>query len=192
MRFGTDFILENETVFRTDEKLLLLLQHDHKTAFDEIYQRYWEALFAYVVRVVDDRDDAKDIVQEVFVSLWNRRFELNDVRSLKAYLFSSARYEGLSMIRKKSVRTKYLDSLANFFSEGSDTLNEQMDAGEMSRLIDAEINNLPAKMREVFILSRKNHLSYKSISEKLEISDKTVKKQINNALRQFRLKFSQW
>lgn len=188
--FGTDCMLEKDNIFFPDKNLLQLLRDDSKFAFDQIYSRYWEALFLYVVKVVSDSDDAKDIVQEVFVSLWNRRFELGEIRSLKAYLFTSARYQGLSFINNKFTKQKYLNSLATVFSEESDLLNEQLDAGELNRLIDVEISNLPSKMREVFILSRRDNLSYKQISEKLDISDKTVKKQINNVLKQFRLKFS--
>jgi RNA polymerase sigma-70 factor (ECF subfamily) len=183
--FDKDFIL------CSDDRLLELLSEDNRKAFDLIYSRYWQLLFVYVAKVVTDRDEAKDIVQEIFVSLWLRRANLTEIVSLKAYLLTAARYKGLNYIKDNISRGKYLESLKTFFDYGSDAVNEQMAVNELSVIIDREIENLPPKMREVFILSRKENLSHKLISEKLLISDKTVKKQINNVLKHFRLKLAE-
>ena len=170
----------------TDTELLALLQDGNRQAFDIIYNRYWGQLFAYVFKVVADEEDAKDIIQELFVSLWCRREKLYEVDSLQAYLFTAARYKGLTHIKNGSNKAKYINSLKSFLEPSSDCLNQLVDAGELRLMIDAEVDKLPPKMREVFILSRKENLSHKSISEKLMISDKTVKKQINNVLKHLR------
>jgi RNA polymerase sigma-70 factor (family 1) len=180
----------DKAVFCPDDQLLILLKEDDKGAFDLIYNRYWEQLFLYVAKVVADKDDAKDIVQEVFVSLWFRRLDLDYIFSLRAYLFTAARYKGLTYIKDNINKNKYLDSLKLFFDEEGDSSSQQVEANELSMLIDVEVAGLPAKMREVFILSRKENLSHKLISEKLMISDKTVKKQINNVLKHLRLKLA--
>jgi len=173
-----------------DDKLLILIRQDDKKAFDLIYKRYWENLFVYVNRVVDDKDEAQDIVQEIFVSLWSRRAQSANILSLKAYLFSMARHSGLKYIRNNINKATYLDSLKMFFDEDCDQVNQEMDANELRVIIYKEIEQLPAKMKEVFILSRNENLSYKMISEKLMISEKTVKKQINNVLKHLRLKLA--
>ena len=180
----------DKDVFCPDDRLLTLLRDDDKQAFDLIYNRYWEQLFVYVAKVITDRDNAKDIVQEIFVSLWFRRMNLSDIDSLQAYLFTAARYKGLTYIKDNIHKNKYLVSLKQFFNEECDSVSQQIEANELSLLIDDEIATLPPKMREVFILSRKENLSHKLISEKLMISDKTVKKQINNVLKHLRLKLA--
>ncbi|MCR8557782.1 RNA polymerase sigma-70 factor [Mucilaginibacter sp. BJC16-A38] len=184
-------MLNKDHILCSDDRLLELLLEDNKDAFNLIYARYWEQLYVYVAKVVTDKDEAKDIVQEIFVSLWSRRMSLNDIISLKAYLFTAARYKGLSFIKDNINKSKYLESLTAFFEYENDSVNEQLAANELSLIIDREIDNLPTKMREVFILSRKENLSHKLISEKLMISDKTVKKQINNVLKHFRLKLAE-
>jgi RNA polymerase sigma-70 factor (ECF subfamily) len=184
-------MLNKDCILCSDDQLLKLLQEDNRGAFDLIYKRYWEPLFIYVAKVVKDNDEAKDIVQEVFVSLWFRRMHLNDINSLRAYLFTAARYKGLTYIKDNISKNKYLESLKLFFDLECDSIVKQVEANELSLFVDSEIAKLPQKMRDVFILSRKEHLSHKLISEKLMISDKTVKKQINNVLKHFRLKLAE-
>ena len=183
-------MLNKDHTLCSDDRLLILLRDDNKEAFDLIYNRYWESLFVYVASVVTDKDEAKDIVQEVFVSLWFRRMNLSDIISLQAYLFAAARYKGLTYIKNNVNKNKYLDSLKLFFDQPYNTVSQQIEANELGLLIDNEIDKLPVKMREVFILSRRENLSHKLISEKLMISDKTVKKQINNVLKHLRLKLA--
>lgn len=175
----------------TDSDLLALLREDIRPAFDEIYARYWEKLFVYLLKVVEDKDDVKDLLQEIFVSLWHRRLDAGEISSLKAYLFVAARYKGFDYIKKNINKNRYLESLANFFEEEDHACDAQHAASELGGLIDREIDRLPEKMREVFILSRREDLSHKLISERLMISEKTVKKQINNVLKVLRLKLAE-
>jgi len=181
-------MIKNDLYFLPDAKLLELIQQDNRDAFDQIYNRYWEKLFLYVAKVVRDSEEAQDIVQEVFVSLWERRQKLGTINSLSAYLFAASRYKGLSYVKAHLHKNRYMDSIAAFFSCGDNSLDEQQSVAELATFIDRQIEKLPSKMREIFILSRKENLSYKEISTRLQISDKTVKKQISNALKLFRLK----
>lgn len=175
-----------------DEKELFhLLCKGDKAAFDQIYSMYWQRLFVYVVKVIRDREAAEDIVQEIFVSLWLRREEIAEQSSLSGYLFTAARFKGISYVQAQLKKGKHEESLITHFNSRQDTLNEFIEAKELHTIIDDEIEKLPAKMRDVFVLSRREQLSHKEISEKLQISDKTVKKQINNALKHFRLVLNQ-
>ncbi len=174
----------------SDELLLKLLVEDDKKAYNEIYNRYWEQLFLYVAKAITDREGAKDIVQEIFISLWVRRLNLAAISSLKAYLFSAGRYKGLSYIRENISKKKYLQSMALYIDLATHSVHDKYTAKELSNLIDKEIEKLPSKMKEVFILSRKEDHSYKWIAENLMISDKTVKKQVSNVLKKFKLRFA--
>ena len=174
----------------TDNELIELINKNDRKAFDEVYNRYWEKLFLYVAKVIRDKDDAQDIVQEVFVSLWMRREELAPIKSLPAYLFTAARYKGLSYIQANIHKHNYSESLSEFLSQQQDSPDDLQSAKELEQFIELDVQDLPAKMKVVFSLSRTEGLSHKQISEKLGISDKTVKKQINNALKQIRLKIA--
>jgi RNA polymerase sigma-70 factor (ECF subfamily) len=173
-----------------DDVLLNLLKEDNKDAFDVIYMRYWERLYFYLVKAIKNAEEAEDILQEVFVSLWKRRNDLDGIESLSGYLFSCVRYGGFRYIRNEIKKNDFRKSW-NFLFQEEDNLPEmQLAANELSRLLNKEIDKLPVKMREVFILSRKEELSYKEIAHKLNISDKTVKKQVSNALKYLHLKLN--
>ena len=171
-----------------DNQLVELLFEGNKQAFDVIYERYWEKLFVYIVKVIKDREEAGDILQDVFVSLWNRKDDLNKITCLSAYLFTAVRYKALVHLKKLANKGKLVTTLAEFFPNVEASVEELQYAKELSRFIDTATESLPSKMKQVFILSRKEELSHKEIADVLHISDKTVKKQIQNALKVFRLK----
>lgn len=152
----------------------------------ELYDRYWESIFLYVVKVLQDPDGASDVVQETFIALWQKRGELDTIRSLKAYLISIARYKALKVISLDVSEERYRASLLNFFNDVADDPETQLMAQEMDTFLESQIQALPDRMREVFLLSRREQLSHAEIAERLQISDKTVKKQIYYALKQLR------
>ena len=171
-----------------DDVLLNLLKEDNKEAFNVIYARYWERLYCYLVKAIKDTAEAEDILQEVFVSLWKRRNSLDSIASLSTYLFSCVRYGGFRHIRNEIKKNNFRASWRLLFNEEDDLFERQLAANELTTLLNREVDKLPVKMRQVFILSRKEELSYKEIAHKLNISDKTVKKQINNALKYLHLR----
>jgi RNA polymerase sigma-70 factor (ECF subfamily) len=170
-----------------DAQLFEMLCQGNREAFDEVYTRYWDKLYVFVAKAIKDKDPAKDIVQEIFVSLWLRRESLKNTDSLSGYLFTAARFKGITYIQSNLKRMGCEPSLVEHFTGRQDTLNEQYAAKELNSFIDNEIEKLPEKMRQVYVLSRREQLSYNEISDMLQISDKTVKKQISNALKHFRL-----
>ncbi|QNL51072.1 RNA polymerase sigma-70 factor [Olivibacter sp. SDN3] len=169
---------------------LLLLRQGDRQAFSKLYDLYWEMLYCYVVRVLRDKEDAMDVVQDTFISLWQQRAALGEVQSLQAYLKAMARYKAMKCIRDNIRKHDYLESLLDCFTQHEESPEGLMVAHELRGIIDAEIERLPTMMRKVFILSRRENLSYKEIASKLVISDKTVKKQISNALRILRSKIN--
>lgn len=159
-----------------------------ETVFSEIYDEYWESLFKYVIRILPDQDDVADIIQETFISFWELRANIHSIRSIKGYLFVLARNLAFKRFRETARKSEIENRLVEFYAE-ADLCNEQnFELKELSDLINAEIEKLPEKMKEVFVLSRKHHLSYKEIAERLNISDQTVKKQIYNSLKSLRTK----
>ena len=94
----------------TDEQLLHLLRKDDKQAFAEIYDRYWEQMSLYVLKITRSSEDACDIVQDVFVSIWKRRYELNISVSVKAYLLKSVRNLSIRYIEKNINKKGFLFS----------------------------------------------------------------------------------
>ncbi|MHA4893580.1 RNA polymerase sigma factor [Pedobacter sp. PWIIR3] len=172
-----------------DEDLLELLKFGDHAAFEEIYKRYWGIIFCHARKMLSSDEEAKDLLQDLFVNLWQKSADLNIQGSLSAYLYGSVRYKVFNLFDKRKVREKHIQSLGTFLEHAECTTDNTVRENELSRLIEREIAVLPAKMREVFELSRKSHLSYQQISRQMKISDQTVKKQIYNAVKILRLKF---
>jgi len=166
----------------SDPELLRLLKTGDRAAFAEVYDRHWGTLYMHALKMLHDREEAKDVVQEVFIQLWNKAAYLDISSSLSAYLFCSTRNKVLNLIRDKKTRSGYIDLFSLYIEEHHNDTLEYIQEKELLQAIEAVIQSLPEKMREVFELSRKEHLSHKEIAQKLGISDKTVKRQVSNAL----------
>jgi len=160
---------------------------DDESSFSELYNQYWQSLFKYIIRILPDEDDVVDVIQDTFVTFWELRDQWGKLKSVKAYLFIIARNMAFKKLKANLQKNNVLEDYLYFY--GAITTFEQViNANELSQIIDAEIDKLPEKMREIFVLSRKENLSYKEIAEKLKISDLTVKKQISNSLKCLRPK----
>lgn len=171
----------------TDLELLQELGRDNAEAYGLLYNRYFEELYKHVYSKVGDEEETKDIVHEIFLKLWKKRGQYNNVKNVKGYLFMITRNHILDLVAHHKVIQKYYDSFMGTIglTEGTDfRIQEQ----EINKALDEAIASLPDKMREVFELSRKEYLSYKEIAERMDISEKTVKTQINNALKALRKK----
>lgn len=171
-----------------DDELALLLEEGNKAAYTELYNRYKGLIYVHAYRILQDREEAKDVVQELFAVLWTRRETLNYSNGFAAYVYSAARNKVLDRIARKKVASSYFESLKTFaplYEQGADI---GLEGKELTEMIEKEIGALPEKMREIFRLSRNEQLSHKEIAEQLVISDKTVKKQVSNALKILRLK----
>ncbi|MEO6524423.1 MAG: RNA polymerase sigma-70 factor [Mucilaginibacter sp.] len=173
----------------TDNELIVLLNEGDQLAYTEIYNRYWAVLYSHSRRMLRDDDEAMDIVQDVFTMLWKKASELNFTTSVQAYLYSSVRNQTLNYINRSKLKNNYLESLADFLEQGENVTDDQVIYREFVARIDKEISNLPPKMREIFEMSRNIGLSHKDIAEKLNITDHTVKKTINRALKLLRNQF---
>ncbi|MGJ1536295.1 RNA polymerase sigma factor [Sphingobacterium multivorum] len=166
-----------------DLNTLSLLADGDEAIFSQVYESYWEDLFKYVMRILNDLDETADIVQESFISFWEIKAQVPRIRSLKAYLFILARNKAFKRLKEKLKNQHLVEQMSSFYAEHGATSPESMELKELSDWIDTEINKLPERMREVFILSRKQYLSYQEIAQLLNISDQTVKKQIYNSLK---------
>jgi len=152
--------------------------------FDELFRQYSKPLFYYAAKFVDD-EVARDIVQDVFVKLWDDQ-NLTIKLSLNALLFTMVRNNCLQHLEKQKVRNKYLESTRLFIQE--EELRFYMD--ERTSLIEQELenklnevlNSLPDRCRQIFIMSRYENKKNREIADELDISVKAVEKQITKAL----------
>ncbi len=166
----------------TDKVLADLIGKGDADAFSEIYNRYRGVLYLHALRMLKNEDEAKDIVQDLFTVLWVKRNDIEVTGTISGYLYSAVKNRILDHIARNQTRKKYISSLAGFISEGEFVTDNQIREKELTTLIEKEVELLPEKMKQIFKLSRLNNLSHKDIALELKLSDKTVKKQVSNAL----------
>jgi len=172
----------------SDAELTGLLKLNDENAFKEIYERYNSLLFIHAFKKLPDREEAKDVIQEVFSMIWDRRENFEVKTNLAGYLYTCVHHKILDHFIHLKTANKYIDSLQHFLDENRYTTDHLVREKQLSEIIEREITALPSKMRVVFELSRKDHLSHKEIAEQLGISEETVKSQIKNALKILRVR----
>lgn len=166
-----------------DIELLEHFQEGNVFAYEEIYHRYWQILFRFSRKMLKDDVLAEDVVQEVFAVLWQKRENGNIQPPLASYLYTLTRNRVLNIIKHSKIENRYLEYIKEMITSGDyipDTLYIQK---ELSQQIEAEIQNLPEKMRIVFQMSRKEYKTNQEIADELGISQQTVKNQVSNAIR---------
>jgi len=175
----------------SDLELVTLLKEGDTAAFTEIYRRHWHLLYLHTRKLLGDKDEAKDLVQDVFYTLWTKVKELDVRTNLKGYLYVTARNRVLNVIRDKKGST-FIELIAEEISAMDHSTVQEIDERELAALIDAEIELLPPKMKLVFELSRKEFLTHKEIAERLDMNEEAVKKQISRSIKTLRLKLGHY
>ena len=165
--------------------------------FEEIYNEHYHVLCSYAQRFVFNPEDAREIVQGVFVKIWKIRETLPDDIHFKTYLYTAVRNRCLDYLKHLKIINNYKAELLKQVSEAiqnnSNTLETPLEGlitKELEEKIMAAIDSLPEKGREVFILSRFEGMKYKEIAEKLNISVNTVETHMSRAINTLRKSLS--
>lgn len=173
----------------SDRELIGLIQRADEVAFNTLYDRYAPILYLYACKMTPKSQDADDIIQDIFLSIWNKK-NLKIRTSVSSYLYTAVRYRLFDIMDRDNVRISHLESLQRYLEKEHWTVEDYLREKELAIQIEKEINRLPPKMRRIFLMSRKEDQSYQEIARQLQLSDKTIKKQISNALKILRVRLS--
>lgn len=168
---------------RDDAGLLALLRQGDLKAFEDIYLRYWRRLYVAAYKVLEDEAASKDILQEVFLDIWNRRSAL-DIQYLNAYLYQAVKFQIAKQLRKRPINPVHLDLVSELESKGR--AEDGLLYDDLNKHLEVAISHLSPRCQQVFRLSRYEFLSNKEIGQRLNISISTVENQINIALKALR------
>jgi RNA polymerase sigma-70 factor (family 1) len=174
----------------TDAELFRMTQKEDDTrAYEILYYRYWPKLIDAAYKRLSSRQKAEDLVQELFISFYQRRTKIEFTTSLQAYLNQALKYKILNEYRAENTRSAYSDFFLNSICK-NDFAN-QLEVKELAQKIEAVLASLPEKCRQAFVLSRKENLSNKEIAGQMNISVSTVEKHIVKALKVLRNSISE-
>lgn len=175
----------------TDKKLLSLLKtRDDYDAFTEIYSRYWDVLLNTAYQRLKSREASEEIVQEVFVTLFVKRAEIQISTSLEAWLKTALKYKVFNIYRSQQIHLLHLNKIIRKNEISPLMPDEVVNLKEIKKRIEVAADKLPDKCRQVFLLSRFEHLSQQEIAERMGISLSTVKKHLTKAIAALRSEFN--
>lgn len=170
-----------------NQELLLRLRKDDVTAYEEIYSKYAKRLFIYAMNIFKQQELCEDILQNVFVHLWEKRKDHN-ITHLKAYLYQAVKFQIFKTLRNQRFTQEDLTRL-NLVDESLNAFR-RMEYNELESLISNLVDDLSPRCREIFIMSRFEEKSNKQIAEELGLSIQSVKNQISKALKLLREQIS--
>lgn len=173
----------------SDKVILNELKKRNKRVFEALFYEYHPKLLGFVERIVFSRQVSEDIVQSVFISLWEKIDDIHIHTSLQSYLFQTVRYQGFAYLKQINVEDKY----KLLYWENEVVMNmedERISASELAQIINGAISNLPPQMAKIFRAKYNDGLQMKEIASSLGISENTVKTQLKRARVQLRQQLS--
>jgi RNA polymerase sigma factor (sigma-70 family) len=174
---------------RSDKELWgLISQKDDRSAFEQLYRNTLHALMASIYRWSDDAAEAEDILQEVFLDLWEKRAKIRIHNEVFSYLYSMARYKIFDRLREKQLSEKQVLAWTHLMQEEAAPAEafreEELESREA--LVSSELAQLPAQMKKVYLLSAEQGKSIREISEELLVSPFTVKNHLQKIRKRLR------
>ena len=171
----------------SDNHMIKGLREGRESTYEQLFKEFYQPLSVFACSYLEDLESGKELVQELFVHLYEKRKTLVITTSLKSYLYQSVRNRCLNHIKHQQVKKAHQDNMKSQF-ETADSLEDIIRESELEHMIFKVVEQLPPQCRKIFTMSRVNGLNNGEIAEQLELSKRTVETQISNALKVLREK----
>lgn len=169
----------------TDNELLAALRRDDEKAFAALFQRYWKKVHEMAYARVRSRQVTEEIVQDLFISLWDKRASLS-INNLSAYLFTAVKYKALNYIESRLVFEKYWEYYRQFVPKHEDCTALMVEFNELMGAMEAGMEDLPEKSRKVFRLNHIEGHSIPEIARLLNLSEKAIQYHLARSVKKLR------
>jgi len=176
----------NNYSFFQDHELVKKLEVDDERALNELYLRYWDKLLSVAMHRLNNLEIAEEIVQDIFVKLWQRRHEVQITGTVATYLAVAVKYRVINELDKAWYKRNHTEPAEEHFVLHAPAVDELIFERELLKRVEEIIKALPEKCRLIFKMSRESDLTYKQIASELDISEKTVEAHMHKALKQLR------
>jgi RNA polymerase sigma-70 factor (ECF subfamily) len=175
------------------DQLALRIKLGDEQAFELLFRKYYVTLCSFANKFLNDPEEAREIVQEVFIKIWEGRDEIDPDLSVKSYMFKITQNQSLNKLRKKKAESAYIEIYKLMYIDHSDFSSyESIFTRELEDRIASAMNTIPQKCKRVFELSRIEGLKYGEIAGVLNISIKTVEAQMSKALQILRMELKDY
>ncbi len=168
--------------------LIHQLNTGNELVFEKVFKQYFKALQNYAYTILNDLDVAEEMVQNVFLKIWEKREKLPQDANIGSYLYKSVYHESLNWLRHEKVKFSHQEHTLYSMKNETDNTADRIKMKQLEEHLQKALNDLPQQCRTIFQMSRFDELRYREIADELGISVKTVENQMGKALRLMRLK----
>jgi len=181
-----------ESILNSDEKLMQEIKADNMFAFDMLYFKYSKRLYKFAYSILKSAEESENIVQDVFLSLWENRNKVERDSSVKYYVFTIAYNSAISIIRKKARESQFIEYLKSLQDLNHEPVNIELEYHELTEKLEDIINHLPDRQKSVYLLHNIEGLKYSEIAVRLNISVNTIENHMSRAYKTIRKKMGNY
>lgn len=181
-----------QSVVLSEQEIISAIREGNERIFEETFRKYYQSLCNYANSILKEMDEAEEVVQNLFLSIWEKRSNLEINISLKSYLYRAVHNHCLNRIKHLKVKEEYHQYAVNFYDSSYESVSQTVMKNELETKIEEAIRKLPEQCRLIFRMSRFEELKYHEIAEQLELSPKTVENQIGKALKILRVELAEY
>lgn len=166
-----------------EQQVFTALKEGHESAFEMLFKTYYQSLCKYAYSFLNDKDEAEEVVQAAFITVWDKRKAIEIQTSIKSYLYRMVRNSCLNVIKHKKVKKQHAAYEMAGGEPSHESVSQSIISSELEQKIYEALKALPEQCRLVFQLSRFEELKYSEIANQMNISVKTVENQMGKALK---------
>lgn len=166
----------------SDKELIEGIKEGKKLAFQKLYEKYVSRIFNFALSYLKDETKTEELVQNVFIKIWEKKELLDTSKNFKSYIFKISINEIYQFIRKKNIENAYTDYIKNNYKPDEDSTWHTVVLNDMLNKLRTLVQQLPDKQKNIFYLSKEEGLSNAEIAKKLKISKRTVENHLYRAI----------
>lgn len=172
------------TIFPNEKELFFRMSQGDEAAFTEIFYHYTQRIYKYILHKTKSPETAEEIVQEVFIKIWNTREQFTEVSNYESYLFTIASNKLIDFFRRMAHQEKIKKQVWQTIVNTSNITIEQLDLKHSQQLINNAVDRLSPQRKKIFLMNKEQGLSRQEIAEELNISVHTVNNHLNESVKQ--------
>ncbi|AFK04492.1 RNA polymerase, sigma-24 subunit, ECF subfamily [Emticicia oligotrophica DSM 17448] len=176
----------------SEQEIISAIKEGDENVFEHVFRKYYQTLCTYANSMLKEIEEAEEIVQNLFLSIWEKREDLEISISFKSYLYRAVHNHCLNRIKHLKVREDHQQYAVNYYEASYESVSQTVIKNELEFKIEEAIKKLPEQCQLIFRMSRFEELKYHEIAEQLNLSPKTVENQIGKALKILRLELAEY
>ncbi len=168
------------------------IKADNMFAFDIIYKKYSKRLYKFGYSIIKSKEETENLIQDVFLILWDNRHKVEKDSSIKSYIFTIAYNSAISVLRKKASESVFFEYLKSIQEINIEPVNVELEYNDLTKKLGDIVNELPRRQKEIYLLHKVEGLKYIEIADRLNISVNTIENHMSRALKTIRKKLGNY